>query len=134
MDGIQAVAASDLQQTASAALAGTSPEDYQNDSCCSSASSAAAVLVAGLIALKASQRGGSGRNSPHLMRSSSGSPVNTAAAAAGSPAPRRARPFSAPCKGKGAERSASPVVGVLVLWRVCLPLHAVGCCWRTALL
>lgn len=113
LDSADAVATADLQQAATAALVGTNPEDFQACSNCSSASSAAAILVAGLIALKAGQRGGSGRNSPWLH--AAGSPVNTAAAAspqlapaAGSPAGRRARPFSAPCKGKGRGRSSSP--------------------------
>lgn len=119
LDGIKAVAEADLAQAASAALAGTSPEDYQTSSACRDASSAAAVLVAGLIALKAaSQRAGgsgSGRSSPRLMRSSSGSPELWPVAAAGSPAARRARPCSAPCKGKGGERSPSPVVSLVLL-------------------
>lgn len=121
LDGIRAAAEADLAQAASAALAGTSPEDYyQTSSACRDASSAAAVLVAGLIALKAaSQRtggggSGSGRSSPRLMGSSSGSPELWPVAAAGSPAARRARPCSAPCKGKGGERSPSPVVSLVL--------------------
>lgn len=120
LDGIQAVAAADLQQAAAAALAGTNPEDYQ-DGNCSSPASAAAVLVAGLIALKAGQRGSSRPSSPYLQRIGSGSlgasPVNAGGAAGdqpdgdSSPAVRRVRPFSAPCKGKGSQRSPSPSVG-----------------------
>jgi hypothetical protein len=121
LDGVQAVAAADLQAAAAAALSGTSPEDYQAETACSSPSSAAAVLVAGLIALKACQQQGcsSGHNSPgRLVRGGSGalggSPINTFEAAGShdraSPVPRRGRPCSAPCNGKGRECSASPSV------------------------
>jgi hypothetical protein len=135
LDGIQAVATADLQEAAAAALSGTNPEDYQTDTGCSSPTSAAAVLVAGLIALKACQQQGniSGRNSPgRLMRGGSGalgaSPINTHEAAGSpdrtldaSPAARRARPFSAPCKGKGREQSASPSVS---WWWLIMPSTA----------
>lgn len=127
-DGVAAIAAADLQQAASAALAGVSPEDYSSYEAagnCSSPSMAAAVLVAGLIALKAGQRCGSsssahngGRRSPGLARAGSGgfaaagSPDRGAAVGdGGSPGVRRAqRPSSAPCKGKSPGRSPSPVV------------------------
>lgn len=119
LDGIQAVASADLQQAASAALAGTSPEEFLGAAGCSSPGAAAALLVAGLIALKAGQRGSSRCSSPYLQRIGSGSlgasPVSGAerpgASTAGSPAVLRARPTSAPCKGKGGQRPASPAVG-----------------------
>jgi len=121
MDSLQAVASADLQQAAAAALAGTSPEEFQASSDCGSPSAAAAVLVAGLIALRAGQRGGSGRNSPWLLHSSNGGGCAGLSAAADSPdragqrspAGRRARPSSAPCKGKGQELSASPAVSAV---------------------
>jgi hypothetical protein len=123
LEGAAAIAAADLQHAASAALAGTSPEDFQVSCDYSSPSAAAAVLVAGLIAVRAGQRGGgSGCGSPCLDRRGSGSragpadsPAAAAAAACSPPdkaaaGGRRARPLSAPVKGRAHGAAPSPGV------------------------